>query len=225
MDPGDDTIARFHYQFATAAIHAINIARGVGSAKAIICENFEDIILERHDSKFDAIQVKTSDRHRPPFKLSDNAVEKSLIRFIKLNMKFPGQFSGFYFETNHEMWSDKENSQNAEWVINEIRRNPRVKGLRRTNGKRAAVDKLRVRSNAPVDVVVETLSKTNFRSRKEDVTSVHSLLHQAMLTHPQCCDLKYHRIIALSDALIAAVFRASSRAQIAFSDRLYEVDG
>ncbi|WP_426289694.1 hypothetical protein ACN9MC_31030 [Ensifer adhaerens] len=47
-DPGDDVIARFRYQFSHVAIQALKMVIEPKWAKAIICENFEDFIIERH---------------------------------------------------------------------------------------------------------------------------------------------------------------------------------
>ena len=61
-DPGDKVIARFRYQFCVATINAIRLVSQPSSAKSIVCENFEDLIIELHDGTVVAVQVKTKAR-------------------------------------------------------------------------------------------------------------------------------------------------------------------
>ena len=83
------------------AINALRLLVNPDFAESIICENFEDLIIEKNDGEFVAVQVKTRARHRPQFKLTDEDVEKSLVRFMKLGVQFPGKFTAFQFVTNH----------------------------------------------------------------------------------------------------------------------------
>lgn len=223
-DPGDDTITRFKYQFCIVAINALRMLVNPSFATSIICENFEDLIVEKCDGTFDAIQVKTRARHLPKFKLTDGSVEKSLIRFAKLNAQFPSKFTTFKFVTNHELWTEKENGSNLEWVLAEIKKAPRVKGLRKTNPKRAVVERIAEVANASSEIVIETLAHTECVSRREDVTTIERTVSDAITQCHQCANLPYQTVLKLADDLVAAAFQASSKGRNTLVAKLYAVD-
>lgn len=223
-DPGDDTIARFKYQFCIVAINALKMIVSPDSAKSIICENFEDLIVEQNDGKFIAVQVKTRARHRPLFKLTDVDVEKSLVRFIKLDVQFPGKFTAFQFVTNHELWTEKENSSNFDWFLKEVAVSPKVKGLHKTNPKRVAVERLAEESATSPEHVISVLLRTECVSRREDVSSIERAVSDAITQCEQCTDLPYQTVLKLADDLIGAAFQASSKGRNTLVAQLYAID-
>jgi len=223
-DPGDDTIARFRYQFCIVAINAFQLISSPGSAVSLICENFEDIIIERSDGSYDAVQVKTKLRHLTPFKANEPAVEKSLVRFAKLNDRFPNRFSSFQFVTNHEMWEEQENNSNLIWLLLELQRSPKIKGLRKTNPKRALVEKIAEASETTVDNVIEMLQRTKCVARREDVKSIDRAVSDAITQCTDCADLQYAMVLKLADDAIAAAFHASSNGRKTLVAKLYASD-
>ena len=223
-DPGDDTITRFKYQFCIVAINALRMVVNPDFATSIICENFEDLIVEKCDGTFDALQVKTRARHLPKFKLTDEAVEKSLIRFTKLDAQFPSKFTTFKFVTNHELWTEKKNGSNLEWVLAEIKKAPKIKGLRKTNPKRAVVERIAEAANTSSENIIETLRRTECVSRREDVTTIERAVSDAITQCPQCADLPYQTVLKLADDLVAAAFQASSKGRKTLVAKLYAVD-
>jgi hypothetical protein len=223
-DPGDDTIARFKYQFCMVAINALRMIEDPDFAESIICENFEDLIIEKKDGKFVAVQVKTRARHRPQFKLTDEDVEKSLVRFMKLDVQFPGKFTEFQFVTNHELWTDKENGSNLDWFLKEIAANPKTKGLRKINPKRAAVDRLAEASVTSSEHVISVLLRTKCVSRREDVGTIERAVSDAITQCAQCADMPYQAVLKLADDLIAAAFQASSKGRNTLVAQLYAID-
>ncbi|MBE9639155.1 dsDNA nuclease domain-containing protein [Salipiger mangrovisoli] len=223
-DPGDDTIARFNYQFSIAAIYLLKMALDPSYAKSIICENFEDLIVQKDDDSFEAIQVKTRDRKHPAFKLTDDAVEKSLTRFAKLEARFPGKFLQYKFLTNHELWEGKENGQNLAWILQEIEKKPTIKRLRSTSPKRIAIENIARRAEVSPETVVLTLSKTICITRREDVTSIDRAVQNAVGECRQCEDLPYKTVVKLSEDIVAAAHRASCKGRLAFEAKLYTSD-
>ncbi len=223
-DPGDDTIARFRYQFCIVAINAFQLISNPGSAVSLICENFEDVIVQRSDGNFDALQVKTKLRHLPPLKANELAVEKSLIRFAKLNARFPERFSSFQFVTNHEMWEEQENSSNLLWLLSEVRSSPKIKGLRKTNPKRALVEKISEASGTPVDSVIQMLQRTKCVARREDVKSIDRAVSDAITQCTDCANLPYATVLKLADDAIAAAFHASCNGRKTLVAKLYASD-
>ncbi|WP_195909533.1 dsDNA nuclease domain-containing protein [Rhizobium tubonense] len=223
-DPGDDVIARFRYQFSHVAIQALKMVVDPQWAKAIICENFEDFIVERHTGTFSAIQVKSRERHLSPFKLNELAVEKAIVRFVRLDLRFPGIFDEFVFVTNHEMWIEKENESNLVWLLDEIERQPTIKRLRATNPKKIAIDRLCKASGADADSVIATLSRTRCNPQKQDIKTIDRAVEHAIVECEQCSDLQHRTVLRLVDDLVAAAFHASSKGRNTFVPSLYAAD-
>lgn len=223
-DPGDDVIARFRYQFSHVAIQALKMIVDPTWAKAIICENFEDFIIERHEGTFTAVQVKSRERHLSPFKLNEPAVEKAIVRFVRLDLRFPGIFDEFVFVTNHEMWVEKENDANLVWLLDEIERHPTIKRLRATNPKKIAIDRLCNASGAGPDSVIATLSRTRCNPQRQDIKTIDRAVEHAVVECEQCSDLQHRTVLKLVDDLVAAAFHASSKGRNTFVPALYAAD-
>lgn len=223
-DPGDDVIARFKYQFCNVAIYGLRMIVEPNTVKSIICENFEDLILERWDGKFDAVQVKTKDRHLPKLKLTDEPVENSLIRFIRLNSQFPKKFQTFRFVTNHEMWVDKQNGSNTIWVLSELQKAPKIKGLCKTSLKRLAVERLIEKSGCSVEAVIDTMCLTTCVERREDVRTIERAVSDAVVECDECKNLPYEIVLKLADDLISAAFHASAKGRNTLVAKLYAPD-
>ncbi len=223
-DPGDDVIARFRYQFCHVAINALKLLAEPEWAEFIICENFEDFILERHDGSFVAFQVKSRERHLSPFKLTDEAVEKSLARFIKLNRIFPGKFAEFVFATNHEMWTEKDDERNIEWLLEQVKSAPTIRNLRKTNAKRKAIEKLCDTAAADTDSVLAALKKTSCKSRREDIKTIERAVEHAVVECEPCKELQHKTVILLAEDFISAAFQASTKGRNTFAPALYAAD-
>ena len=58
-DPGDEVIRKFRYQHAYGVVLAITMVKQTRPYRAIWCEQHEDLLAERDDGTFDAVQVKT----------------------------------------------------------------------------------------------------------------------------------------------------------------------
>jgi hypothetical protein len=104
------------------------------SPHAVFCENHEDVLVERADGRFEAVQVKTRKLSRAAFKSTDDDFKKSLKRFGRLEALFSGWFSAFCFTTNHVFWADDpEAVANPTYVVEFIRQRGGLKRLRATH--------------------------------------------------------------------------------------------
>ncbi len=101
-DPGDQVIRKFRYQHAYGVILAVLMINKVRPYRAIWCEQHEDLLAERDDDAFDAVQVKTRKSENGAWNITDEAIVKSITRFIDLDLKFPGKINRFYFVSNAE---------------------------------------------------------------------------------------------------------------------------
>lgn len=101
-DPGDQVIRKFRYQHAYGVILAILMINKVRPYRAIWCEQHEDLLAERDDDAFDAVQVKTRKSENGSWNITDESFVKSIKRFVDLDLKFPGKIKRFYFVSNAE---------------------------------------------------------------------------------------------------------------------------
>ena len=111
-DPGDQVIRKFRYQHAYGVIVAVMMITKKRPYRAIWCEQHEDLLAERQDDTFDAIQVKTKKSETGAWLVSDEAFVKSLKRFLQLDREFPGKIGRFYFVTNTE-FSDSDDKRSV----------------------------------------------------------------------------------------------------------------
>jgi len=179
-DPGDDTGARFRYQYCYAALLAIQIISEDCDIAEVICENHEDVLLKRSSGRFIAVQVKTRRFDQPPFKATDNAITKSLKRFVQLNAAFPEQFELFEFVTNFQFWESSENDSNICWLLENLKNRGGVKGLRKTAPVRAWVQSLSSETGEDLNLVVNTLLNTNLVAREDTLKALSSDLQDAI---------------------------------------------
>jgi hypothetical protein len=105
-DPGDDLHRRLRYQGAYGLILLVGMIQPKNSASSVYFELHDDLLIERRDGYFDAVQVKTKE-DRSPAKATEEVIVTTIARFIKLDKNFPGQVgnfkivssSGFYHST------------------------------------------------------------------------------------------------------------------------------
>jgi hypothetical protein len=81
-DRGDDTQRNFRYQHAYGVILLVAGMTGKKPYSAIWCEHHEDLLCERHDGRFDAFQIKTRQPEHGYWSLTDEALKKSIKRFV-----------------------------------------------------------------------------------------------------------------------------------------------
>ena len=115
-DPGDDIQRRFRYQNTYAAIISLSLLKENSKADCIFCEQHEDVLVKQKDDTFVGIQIKTRDSKKP-YQASDEAIIKSLKRFIKLETQFQGKFSQYVIAVNNGFWQDRKNTINLPYLL------------------------------------------------------------------------------------------------------------
>jgi len=173
-DPGDDVGSRFRYQYSHAAVNAVRILTEPETVECIICENHEDFLVKLIGGKFVAVQIKTRNLDLPRLKCSDPVVLKSLAKFCVLDSTFPDQFDSFDLTTNHTFWDDKDDQSNLVWLLNDLKAKPSVKGLKQTNPKRIAVERIAEQAGLSLDEVVATLCRVRLNARNEPISAMVS---------------------------------------------------
>lgn len=97
---GEDTERNYRYQHAYGVILLIGAASNKLPYVSIYAEHHEDFICERSDRLIDGFQIKTRKPEEGSWNLADEAVKKSIKRFVKLNNTFPESIGSLYFVSN-----------------------------------------------------------------------------------------------------------------------------
>jgi len=211
QDPGDDTLSRYRYQCCVAAINCIRMLSEESEVVRIVCENYEDLLIEHSDGSFVGVQVKTRRLDRPAFRATDDEVIKSFARFCELDMLFPDKFTTFDFSTNHWFWEVSENDKNLPWLLEKLKQRGTVKGLPGTNPVRKYINLICEKSGLNDQKIVSTLCKTIVNSRSEKVDAIDHRVREAIGSYPPTSGLNLSQNAKLADELIHLTFQASSK--------------
>lgn len=103
LDPGDEVLRKFHYQHAYGVVLSVGITTGKLPYSALWCEQHEDFLAETASGFFDAYQVKTRKPELGVWELNDEALQKSVSRFLELDLKYPDKIKKFLFVSNTEV--------------------------------------------------------------------------------------------------------------------------
>lgn len=211
-DPGDDVAQRFRYQHCCAAIYALQLIRDGANIELIVCENFEDVIVQRSDGQFIGIQIKTRDLSQHTFKASDAQIVAAFARFCDLDRKFPGSFCKFEFLTNHGFWDINETANNLPHILNTLKARGGVKGLKSTNPVRTFVTIVGKKCNLPEDQVVGALLKCSLTSKDDTIRSVERDVVEAVSECPNMGSHTLSTLQLIAEKMIKLAQNASSKA-------------
>lgn len=98
IDKGSDTSKRYHYQASYAATLSLKLLQNNNDFEKIICEQLEDILIKLKNNKYIGCQVKTKEKLY--FSFNDPEITNSIIKFIKLEKKYPDFFIYYIIVTN-----------------------------------------------------------------------------------------------------------------------------
>jgi hypothetical protein len=101
-DPGDVMQQNVRYQHAYGVILLSAAASGQKPYIAIWCEHHEDLLCQRNDGLFDGFQIKTRRSEIGDWTMTDEALRKSIKRFVLLNQKFEPYINNLVFVSNTE---------------------------------------------------------------------------------------------------------------------------
>ena len=204
-DPGDDTLLRFRYQISFAGILSV-LMLDSEDYEEVYCEHHEDVLIKHRDTTFTGIQVKTKDINLPPFTIEDEAIIKSLKKFVDLDSKFPEKFKGFSIVSNHGFDRSKPavcvNTliENAKKGIDLLKPRSKTKNL---------IVLLAEECGCNTADVIECLKKMKLKTfcNLEDI-------HMKLINQLKRCSLlngmTESKIEEIADSIIAKHFKASS---------------
>lgn len=220
-DPGDETLARFRYQCSSAAINCVRLILYAHEAVTVICENFEDILIERPDGSFIGLQVKTRQLSSDPFTATEAVIIKSLRRFCELDKRFPGQFCTFDFSTNHSFWEKSANERNLRWILKSLKERGNTKRLPKKNPMRKLVNSICEGTDLTPDIVDKTLLKTVLNSRLEGIDGITPRVTEVVSQCPGACDFPLSRVAKIAEDIVNICFQASSKKTTGDQSQLY----
>lgn len=210
-DPGDEVLRKFRYQHAYGVILSVGMATGRLTYKALWCEQHEDFLTELADGFFDAYQIKTRKSELGEWKLNDEAFWKSLLRFIKLDLAYPGKIRSFKFVSNTQ-FSDTS-SKNREYLsplklLSGIHRVTRCEDL---DGEvKKGFNWLNSNLDVSSEELFNVLRRLDLVLGLTDRAFEDELSQRHIPTLPECRSLSASALCIVREALIARIAQASS---------------
>jgi hypothetical protein len=210
-DPGDEVLRKFRYQHAYGVVLSVVIATGKMDYVALWCEQHEDFLAETTEGLFDAYQIKTREPELGKWELNDEALWKSIKRFVELDIAFPGKIRSFKFVSNTQ-FSDSA-AQNREHhsplkLLNSVKSLPRWQDL--TGKVKKGFELLKVKTGHLEDELFSVLKRTDLVLGLTDRAFEDELSQRHVSTLPECTLMNVSALTQVREALIARIAVASS---------------
>lgn len=210
-DPGDEVLRKFRYQHAYGVILSVAMATGGLPCKALWCEQHEDFLTELADGFFNAYQVKTRKSELGEWELNDEAFWKSLLRFIKLDLAYPGKIQSFKFVSNTQF--SNSSSRDREY-LSPLKLLSGVQRVARCDDLAGEVKKGFNWLNGNVDSTSEelftVLRRLDLVLGPTERAFEDELSQRHIPTLPECRSLSASALGIVREALIARIAQASS---------------
>jgi hypothetical protein len=210
-DPGDEVLRRFRYQFAYGVILLIGAANGHLDYSAVWCEQYEDFLAETKEGNFDAFQVKTRKPELGTWELNDEAMWKSIARFVKLDQTYPGKIRLFKFVSNAE-YSDSSSADREH--LSPIKLLTAVRITKQWDQLPEPAKKgflfLQKKNGATPEQLFTVLSRLDLISGPTERAFEDELAQSHVSSLRDCAALSASALGRVRDALIATVAEASS---------------
>jgi Cap4 dsDNA endonuclease len=210
-DPGDDVLRRFRYQFAYGVILLLGAATRRLEYRAIWCEQHEDFLAENSEQNFDAYQVKTRKPELGAWELNDEAMWKSIARFVELDRAYPGKIRFFKFVSNAEY----SNSSAAEREhLSPVSLQTAIRGVRRwdelSGSAKKGFELLMEKTSALPEELFSVLSRLDLVQGPTLGAFEDELCQRHLSTLAECSNLSAAALARIREALIAKVGESSS---------------
>lgn len=199
---GDEVQRRYRYQYLYTVLLAIRMYKNEIPYEELYCEVAEDVLAKDSNKKMVGIQIKTTEGD--PFSYSDEAVVKSLGRFIGLHKEFPDDFVGFIFVTNTGFKSGKD----LEKFLADVKKNSSEKFDKSTS---EFIKKLSSEFTVDTSVVIETLKKVNLQKGPgiDDIES--KIIHEHLSKIDHCSSLSHSKLTSILNMFILSIYKKSSK--------------
>jgi hypothetical protein len=207
-DPGDDIQKRFFYQNSYAAIVCCAFLQNY-PIKEIYCEHHEDVLVKFEDDTFEGIQVKTKDLHLPGFSFDEDAIQKSISRFVGLELKYPGKFKSFKIVTNTSCLRRKGNDLAA--VIADAKDNNVGTLLANRSKTKKCLNEMAKKMRCSTDDVVKVLSKIVLREQFSNLNDNKKHLVDELGSSPNLGQATLGVLRAIAEKIIFACCSAANK--------------
>jgi len=206
-DHGDDMQKRLRYQSTYASIISLLMFQPDSIVEEVYCELHEDILVKFKNGKFAGIQVKTRNLDLGPLRLNDPEVQKSIIRFIKLELGFIDYFERFTIATN--VGFSKEKNKNLR-VLTELAISNPTELLKARSASKKWIKGIAKQANCTDQEVIDVLKKTKLIGNISSMEDIPIKLERELAT---ISDLKSQTLGVLNNIagqLILKHFNAAS---------------
>lgn len=214
-DPGDETQRNFRYQNAIGAIHLIAGASGAKPYVAIWCEHHEDLLCEKLDNKYDAIQVKTSKPENGYWYLNDDEVKKSIKRFVKHEQNFSNKIDSYIFYSNTSVFTCALTSKEDSIKKSPIRFVEAIGNCSTLDELKKSIftgifDELTSHCECEPEILFKVLKKTHLMKgpSRDDFDAV--VAHDHLPHIDNCKTLPKASLSAIRDEIVQQIYKASS---------------
>ncbi|PHY13463.1 hypothetical protein CSW58_05570 [Caulobacter sp. B11] len=214
-DPGDQSERNFRYQHQYGVIILAAVRRGSLDYVRVYCEHHEDLLCEARSGLFDGWQIKTSTPENGPWKLTDDALVRSIGRFVDLLTTYSTQIERFFFVSNadvdkvgDDVKDQKRRGRCPNLMLEHIRSRASLADLKAPflEAFNALAGTLAADRQTLFDVL-QRLEILKGPSRSEFDAS---LAHEHLGSLDECKALNATQLSDLRDDLVARVHRAAS---------------
>lgn len=214
-DPGDEILSRYRYQLTYAAVISLELLQDPPVAEAILCEQWEDILVRKAKDRYWALQVKTRDASLGPFESGHDSIVKSLARFVLLEAKHPGLIERYQIVSNAGFLRGGKTSKFLPHLLDlaSSKQSPPSKGILHTYLGKVCKKAREIDSSATVteDIALSVLQRTKLK-KSEDIPSLRRSLACALATtHKELADASLPTLEEAADALVMVALKAASR--------------
>lgn len=202
---------KFRYQHAYGVILAVGAATKRLNYTAIWCEQHEDVLAEREDGLFDAYQVKTRKSESGEWELNDEAVSKSISRFVQLDLAFPTKIRSFFFVSNTQFSDSTAKKRECYSPIKLLKGIHRATKLADLNGEvKNGFDWIKKKIGAAENDLFSVLKRMDVTLGPTERAYEDELCQRHISTLADCKSMNASVLAKVREALIAQVAQASS---------------
>ena len=227
-DRADEIQRAFVYQWAVGVIFLAGGMSGTRPCQAIWCEHHDDLLLERTDDKYDAVQVKTASAENAVWRVTDAELIGAIKRFCRLEDQHSEKISSYIFYSNAKPYIPADTALKDDTLKSSpvrlrhcCREESDVTSL--PSPYREAFVALVAAAQATPDILHRVLVKLEF-IHGPALRGYEDLLVNQLSTIPSCEKLTLQRLIPIRDELLHLVGKAF-RLSVTSSDLFLSVLG
>ena len=214
VDRGDETQDRFRYQWAMGVVLLAEGISGNSQSTSIWCEHHEDFLVELDTGNFVAIQIKTTSQENAKWKLSDEALIKSITRFCALEESCGANIDQYQFASNAPAYVPGPTTKSLAVLSSSPLRLTTVCSNAQSPSQinepyKAAFNQLISSCSASEATMFKVLKKLIFRLGPPLRGYLDTLIAQVAPTLPQCFNLPNQRLQRVCEELMRLVETAS----------------